>query len=139
MRIMALDLGSRTIGVALSDNSGTIAQPFCVIDREDGGGLEAIRDIVDEKAVEKILLGFPVNMDGSVGESAKRSQAFAERLRREIGVKVILWDERLTTVSAERSLLEADLSRKKRKRLIDKVAAGLILQSYLDSGGGGDE
>ncbi|BDG36891.1 Holliday junction resolvase RuvX [Parageobacillus sp. VR-IP] len=136
MRILGLDLGTKTLGVAVSDELGWTAQGLetIAIDEERGEyGLKRLREIIDEYQVETIVVGFPKNMNGTVGPRAEASQRFAELLKREFSLPVILWDERLSTMAAERMLIAADLSRKKRRKVIDKMAAVVILQSYLDS------
>lgn len=133
-RVLALDLGERTIGVAVSDSFGWTAQGLDVIRRaSDDQDFKALRQYIEEYDVRRILLGLPKNMDGSVGSSGERSIAYAERIEATLGLPVVLWDERLTTVAATRVLLEADVSRKRRKQVIDKLAAVLMLQTYLDS------
>lgn len=133
-RSMGLDVGTRTIGVATSDLLGMIA-----------GGVETIRrtteekdfarigELIEEHEVDTIVVGYPKNMNGTIGERGLASEAFAEELRRRFGVKVVLWDERLSTVTAENVLIDADLRRKKRRKIIDMMAAVVILQNYLDS------
>ncbi|MGG4491755.1 Holliday junction resolvase RuvX [Metabacillus idriensis] len=136
MRIIGLDFGSKTLGVAVSDEFGWTAQGLetIKIDEEGGNfGLERLAQIVDAHQAEKIVLGFPKNMNGTVGPRGEASQAFALKLEKKFGVPVILWDERLSTMAAERVLISADVSRKKRKKVIDKMAAVMILQGYLDS------
>lgn len=130
MRIMGLDVGEKRIGVAVSDLLGYIAQGISVVKRED---IEELKKIVGDYNIEKIVVGLPKNMDGSIGEQAKKVLAFMENLKKEINLPILTWDERLTTKEAEGVLLRADLSRAKRKKVIDKLAAVLILQSYLDS------
>lgn len=131
---MGLDYGERRIGVAMSDLFGWTAQGVEVIDQKlvkDAMG--RIAELVKEYEVESIVVGLPKNMNGTVGPSGEYCIAFAEQLRQTIALPVQLWDERLTTVSAERALLEADVSRRKRKLVIDKMAAAILLQNYLDS------
>jgi putative Holliday junction resolvase len=131
---MGLDYGDRNIGVAVSDAFGWTAQGKETVERRrDGGELDRIAELVKEYEVSEVVVGLPKNMNGSIGPRGEISIAFAEQLRQKLGLPVHLWDERLTTVSAERTLLEADVSRKKRKQVIDKMAATLILQNYLDS------
>ncbi|MCK4852517.1 MAG: Holliday junction resolvase RuvX [Candidatus Omnitrophica bacterium] len=140
MRVMALDVGTKNIGVAVSDETATIAQGReCVRRSGDAPAVERIRSIAEEYNVERIVVGFPVNMDGTIGERARDSRDFASLLAREIGVPVMLWDERLSTKEAEDIMIKADVSRKKRKAAIDRLAAQIILQNYLDSrkAGGG--
>jgi putative Holliday junction resolvase len=136
MRILGLDLGTKTLGVAVSDELGWTAQGLetIAIDEERGEyGLERLREIIGDYEVDTIVVGFPKNMNGTVGPRAEASQRFAKLLEREFSLPVVLWDERLSTMAAERMLIAADLSRKKRKQVIDKMAAVVILQSYLDS------
>lgn len=133
MRIMALDVGSKRIGVALSDPLKITAQGLQTFQRttleEDVKGLW---QLIDEHEVSQLVVGLPKNMDGSIGFKAEEVQQFVHALTAERSIEVIWIDERLTTVSAERVLLEADVSRAKRKKVIDKMAAVVILQSYLD-------
>ncbi|CAM3517560.1 Holliday junction resolvase RuvX [Paenibacillus lupini] len=134
MRTMGLDYGDRNIGVAVSDAFGWTAQGLETVQkRRDGGELTRIAEIVKEHEVTEIVVGLPKNMNNTIGPRGEISMAFAEQLQQTLNLPVHLWDERLTTVSAERTLLEADVSRKKRKLVIDKMAATLILQNYLDS------
>ncbi|KYD32881.1 Holliday junction resolvase RuvX [Parageobacillus toebii NBRC 107807] len=136
MRVLGLDLGTKTLGVAVSDELGWTAQGIetISIDEERGEyGLKRLREIIDEYEVDTIVVGFPKNMNGTVGPRAEASQRFAKLLESEFSLPVILWDERLSTMAAERMLITADVSRKKRKQVIDKMAAVVILQSYLDS------
>ncbi|GIO55799.1 Holliday junction resolvase RuvX [Paenibacillus cellulositrophicus] len=134
MRIMGLDYGDRKIGVAVSDMFGWTAQGLEVVERRrDGAEMQRIADLVREQEVEEIVVGLPKNMNGSIGPRGEICIAFADQLRDMLNLPVHLWDERLTTVSAERTLLEADVSRKKRRQVVDKMAASLILQNYLDS------
>ena len=130
-RILGLDVGERRIGVALSDALGITAQGLETIERKNA--LVEISDLIKEYDVKKIIVGMPFNMNGSKGESARLTDDFIALLRGKVGIEVTTVDERLTTAQGERILLEADLSRKKRKRSIDKIAAQLILQTYLDS------
>lgn len=136
MRIMGLDVGSKTVGVSISDAFGWTAQGLKTIQiNEDKGeyGFEEIGMLIAENEVSKVVVGLPKNMNGTIGPRGEASQFFADELNKRFGVPVVLWDERLTTVAAERVLLEADVSRKKRKKVIDKMAASMILQGYLDS------
>ncbi len=133
-RVIGLDVGEKRIGVALSDESGTIAHPLTVIARDGlSKDLKEIEGIVQEYSPVEIVMGMPLNMNGTIGESARKVLSFKDFLEEQLPVSVETWDERLTTVSSEKVLLEGDLSRKKRKKVIDKVAATLLLQSYLDS------
>ena len=131
VRILGLDVGERRIGVALSDALGITAQGLETIERENA--LVEISDLIKEHDIKKIIVGMPFNMNGSKGERARLTDDFIALLRCKVGIEVTTVDERLTTVQGERILLEADLSRKKRKRSIDRIAAQLILQTYLDS------
>jgi putative Holliday junction resolvase len=132
-RILGLDVGEKRIGVAMSDELGMIAHPLTVITRD---GLEKdlikIKEIVKEYSPVQIVVGMPLNMNGTIGESGRKMLSFTDFLKKELPVSIETWDERLTTVSSEKVLLEADLSRKKRKKVIDKVAAAILLQCYLD-------
>ncbi|MCL5057785.1 MAG: Holliday junction resolvase RuvX [Actinobacteria bacterium] len=134
MRIMGLDLGDKTIGVAVSDPLGWTAQGIEVIRRQGSIDLEIrrLKELIIEYGVELILLGLPKNMNGSVGEQGQKAIQYAGQLEERLGLPVQLWDERLSTAAAGRVLLEADISRAKRKKVIDKVAAAVILQGYLD-------
>ncbi|WP_168121674.1 Holliday junction resolvase RuvX [Paenibacillus sp. HB172176] len=134
MRTMGIDYGDRRIGVAVSDAFGWTAQGVAVVEkRRDGGEMGKLAELAKEHEVTEIVVGLPKNMNGSIGPRGEICMAFAEDMRQKLQVPVHLWDERLTTVAAERTLLEADVSRKKRKLVIDKMAATLILQNYLDS------
>ena len=134
MRIMGLDVGDKTIGVAVSDELGIIANPVTVIQRTASPrkDIGEIRRIAEEYGVERIVVGMPLMLDGTVGIQAEKVQAFVEALRRRVAVPVVTQDERLTTAEVERVLIEMDQSRAKRKKIIDKLAAAVILQSYLD-------
>lgn len=134
MRWMGLDYGDKTIGVAVSDEMGWTAQGIEVIRRKSPEeDLERIRTLVETYGVDELVVGFPRNMNGSVGPRGEICKEFAETLRRKLQLPVHLWDERLTTAEAERMLIKADVSRKKRRQVIDKMAAALILQGFLDS------
>lgn len=134
MRIMGLDYGEKTIGVAVSDELGWTAQGIEVIRRKNKqADLEALRHLMLEYHINEIVIGLPKHMNGTVGERGEMCIAFANELGKHFDLPVQLWDERLTTVAAERTLLEADVSRKKRKQVIDKIAAVFILQGYMDS------
>jgi putative Holliday junction resolvase len=132
MRIAALDVGDARIGVAVSDELGITAQGIGVVRRVGGRrDLEAIADVLRPYAPERLVVGLPLNMSGSEGPQAVRVRAFAANLATHLGLPLEFWDERLTTVAAERTLLEADVSRRRRREVIDKVAATLILQGWL--------
>lgn len=137
MRILGLDFGMKTIGVAVSDPLGWTAQGVEIIRRQDEKNLKAsierLKTICQEYNIEQILLGCPKNMNNTEGERVKKTVAFKKRIKKELQLPVKMWDERLSTVAAERDLLEADVSRAKRKLVIDKMAAVFILQGYLDS------
>ncbi len=129
-----MDVGQRRIGIAISDSLELFAQGHSVLERQDslGRDLEAIYGIVKKEMVDGIVVGLPKNMDGTEGIMAEKIRAFGNKLGEKTGLPLIFWDERLSTVAAERVLLEADLSRRKRKQKIDQVAAVFILQNYLD-------
>ena len=136
MRVMGLDVGTKTVGVAISDAFGWTAQGIetIKIDERSGQlGFKRIQELVQEHEVSTIVVGLPKNMNNTIGPRGEACQDFAEKLHKRIGINVKLWDERLSTMAAERVLLEADVSRGKRKKVIDKVAAVMILQGYLDS------
>jgi len=134
MKILSLDYGDARIGVAISDELGWTAQGLEVIERrKEGAELKRIAELVSQHEVEEVVVGLPKNMNGTIGPRGEICKAFAEQLHEMLQVPVHLWDERLTTVSAHRTLIEADVSRKKRKGVVDKMAASLILQNYLDS------
>lgn len=131
---LGLDYGDRRIGVAASDIFGWTAQGLETIDRrKEGHDMIRIRELVKEHDISEIVVGLPKNMNGTIGPRGELCMAFADQLREELQLPVHLWDERLTTVSAERVLIEGDVSRKKRKGIVDKMAAVLILQNYLDA------
>tara|TARA_Y100001970_G_scaffold294331_1_gene450837 strand:- start:147400 stop:147972 length:573 start_codon:yes stop_codon:yes gene_type:complete len=132
-RILCLDLGSKIIGLALSDVGLRIASPYKELKREKFSTLiETLKRIAEEENIVAIIVGLPLNMDGSTGPAAQSAKDFASNLAKENFVQVALWDERLSTIAVERSMIEADLSRKKRSKIIDKVAATFILQGALD-------
>ena len=134
MKILGIDYGEKRIGLALSDASNIIAHGLRVLNRvTTGNWLEEIKTIVDENKIEKIVIGLPKNMSGSIGEKGKEVLALVKLLEKVVNVPIVTWDERLTTVSAEKLLLQAELSRKKRKGILDKLSASIILQNYLDS------
>lgn len=136
MRILGLDVGAKTVGVAISDELGWTAQGITTIaiDEEAGDfGMDELEKIIKQYEVEKIVVGLPKNMNGTIGPRGEASMRFADMLRERFLLPVVMWDERLSTMAAERVLLEADLSRRKRKKVVDKMAAVMILQGYLDS------
>lgn len=134
MRYLGLDLGTKTLGLAISDKTGTIASSLVVLHHDDDFNslIEDLKKIIKEKEVEKLVLGLPKNMNGTIGECGEYILKFKELLESELGYDVVLEDERLTTKVAENILINADMSRKKRKKVIDKMAATVILQGYLD-------
>lgn len=134
MRIMGLDFGTKRIGIALSDELFITAQGLESLQRKDlKSDLEYIAGLVRDNDASEIVVGLPLSMDGTYSAKTKEAVAFFESLSKAVNIPVRTWDERLTSMQAERAMLEADLSRAKRRRLSDKVAAQLILQSYLDS------
>ena len=136
MRIMGLDYGSVTVGVALSDELLLTAQGLEIIRRKEENKLRRtlarLEALIAEYQVEEIVLGYPRNMNHTKGERCEKSEAFAVMLRKRTGLPVVLWDERLTTVAAHRIMIEAGVRREKRAKVVDQVAAALILQGYLD-------
>jgi len=137
MRILALDHGSKRIGVAVSDELKLIAQPLEYILAEPFAEfLNRLNELIREKEVELILVGMPRNMDGSYGPAAQKVQDFVVVLRGHLSVPIKLWDERLTSAQANRLLIQGNVRRDKRKEQVDKMAAAILLQSYLDSLGG---
>ena len=134
---MGLDYGTKTVGVAISDALGLTAQGRETIERKEENKLRRtcarIEELIREYEVEKIVLGFPKHMNNDVGERAEKSLEFKAMLERRTGLEVVMWDERLTTVAAERTLIESKVRREDRKKYIDKIAAVFILQGYLDS------
>lgn len=137
MRIMGLDFGSKTVGVAISDPLLITAQGIEIIRRKDENKLRQtlarIEALIEEYEVDRIVLGLPKNMNDTLGERAQLSLEFKEKLERRTGLPVVMWDERLTTVAADRAMMEAGIRRENRKDYVDKIAACLILQGYLDS------
>ena len=141
MRALGLDLGSKRIGVALSDSDGSMALPYEVLQRTGDRERDhrAIAAIVDETEAEVVVVGVPYSLDGGTGPMAKRYRAEARRLRATLAVPVETYDERLTTVTAERALRETDLSGRARRKVVDQVAAAVMLQSWLDHRARGEE
>jgi len=134
MKILGLDIGEKRIGVAVSDELGYTAQGIQVLYRKGlADDLAALKELIEAAEVSEVVVGFPKNMDGSVGKGAQKVLSFAKEMEESLSVPIILWDERWTTSEATRVLLQADLSRKKRRKVVDKLAAVLILQGYLDS------
>ena len=134
MRYLGLDLGSKTLGVSVSDPSGIIASSYGIIRHDENYKelIDEVEKIVKEKSIDEIVLGLPKNMNNTLGEKAQLSYSFKEMLEERLNIKVNLIDERLTTKQATDLLISNDTSRKKRKKVIDAVAATIILQSYLD-------
>ena len=135
MKIIGLDVGSKTIGVAVSDALGITAQGLTTIhwkEEDIHSADQELEKIIKEHEIEKAIIGLPKNMNGSIGERGEASIRFAEHFEETFQIPCVLLDERLSTMAAERILLEADVSRKKRKKVIDKMAAAMILQTYLD-------
>lgn len=134
MRILAIDHGTRRIGIAVSDELKTIAQPLEFVPAEPFGAfVTRLREIIADKAVELILVGMPRNMDGTYGPAAEKVRQFVDALKEQVAVPIRTWDERLTTAQANRFLIEADVRRRDRKQKVDQTAAAILLQSYLDS------
>jgi putative Holliday junction resolvase len=134
MKVLGLDIGEKRIGIAVSDELGYTAQGVKVLNRKGiDDDLEEIKEIIVTADVSEIVVGLPKNMDGSLGDGAQKVLSFVNKIEESLSVPVILWDERWTTSEATQVLLQADLSRKKRRKVVDKVAAVLILQGYLDS------
>lgn len=133
-RILGLDVGTKRIGVAISDPLGITAQPLTTIVRESRKrDLEAIEALLDEYDIKKVVVGMPTNMNGTIGPSGEMVKMVAEKIKNKFKIELIYIDERLSTVSAERILIESDIRREDRKNIIDKVAASYILKTYLDS------
>ena len=134
MKVLGLDIGEKRIGIAVSDALGYTAQGLTVLQRNgEDDDIGAIQELIDASQVSEVVVGLPKNMDGSLGEGAQKVMSFVSKLEELLSIPVVLWDERLTTAEATRVLLQADVSRKKRRAVVDKIAAVLILQGYLDS------
>jgi putative Holliday junction resolvase len=132
---LGIDLGDRTIGLAVSDGLGLTAQGLRTLERHGGQrDLTALQEVCAEREIARIVIGLPRNMDGSEGDRARKSRAFAQSVHTALSLPVFLYDERLSTAEAERLLISADVSRKKRAQVIDMLAAQIILQGWLDSG-----
>jgi putative holliday junction resolvase len=130
---MGLDLGEKTIGIAISDIMGITAQAKGVIRRKNlDEDLEELKSYISKYQIERIIMGLPVNMNGTSGERVIKTEEFANTLKKKFKMPILFWDERLSTIAAERILIDADISRSKRKKVIDKLAASIILQAYLD-------
>lgn len=134
MRLMGIDYGDRRIGIAVSDELMLTAQGVATIENNgDESVFRSIGELAREYEVERFVVGLPRNMNGSIGPRGELAQSFAKRLGEATGLPVAMWDERLTTMFAQRTLLEADVSRKKRKAVVDKMAAALLLQNYMEA------
>jgi len=136
MKILGLDLGSKTLGIALSDALGITAQgieTFVFPENNYQAAINRVKELLQKEKINKVVLGYPKNMNGTIGERGKISENFAKKLTNSTNIEVILWDERMTTMEAEKILINANMSRQKRKQIIDKMAAVVILQSYLNS------
>ena len=136
MRILGLDFGSKTVGVAVSDELLITAQGVEIVRRKSPSKLRQtlarIEEMIEQYGVEKIVLGYPKNMNNTEGERCEKTKEFKELLERRTGLEVVLWDERLTTVAADRSMMETGIRRENRKEYVDEIAAIFILQGYLD-------
>ena len=138
MRTMGLDLGEKTIGVAISDELGWTAQGVTTVRRsKPSADFLALEKLASEREVARVVIGLPLHLDGREGPEAVRARKFGEAVSKRLGLPVEFWDERLSTVAAEKALLEGDASRAKRRKVIDQVAATLILQGWLDAQRGG--
>jgi putative Holliday junction resolvase len=132
-RLLGLDVGTKTIGMALSDVTRSVATPFDTIRRTKfTADAKTIRDVVEKNQVGALVIGFPLNLDGSEGPRAQSTRAFARNLAVHVAVPMVFWDERLSTAAVERHLIEADASRKRRAEVVDRMAAAYILQGALD-------
>jgi len=136
LRVIGLDFGEKTCGVSVCDPFGWTAQGVETIRRKDQENLKdtikRIDELIKQYGAEKIVLGYPINMNNTIGPRAERTQQFKKRIEKDLSIEVELWDERMSTIAAKRSLIEADISRNKQKKVIDKMAAVYILQGYLD-------
>ena len=138
MKYMGLDLGTKTLGISLSDTTKTIANSYKTIhfEEEDYDSLiEPLKEIIEKENIEKIILGYPKNMNNTIGPRAQITEEFKDKIEKNLNIEVILQDERLTSVISNNVLIEANVSRKKRKKKVDGIAAVIILQSYLDKKG----
>jgi putative Holliday junction resolvase len=133
-RLLGLDVGDTTIGLALSDVLRSIASPLLTIERSKfGKDAKQLQDIIAKHKVAGLVIGYPVNMDGSHGPRTQSTRTFVSNLSKQVQLPMLMWDERLTTMAVERAMLEADLSRQRRAQLVDKLAASYMLQGFLDS------
>ena len=131
--ILCLDLGKKRIGLAISDINQKIASPYDVLkEKKFSEILIILKNLIKKFDIGSIIVGDPINMDGSLGPKSQSSRSYITNISKDIDIPILLWDERLSTVAAEKSLIEADISRKKRSKVIDKIAANIILQSFLD-------
>jgi putative Holliday junction resolvase len=138
MRWLGLDIGEKTIGVAVSDEGEVVATPLRTLPRRGGSGdLEAVGQVLQEIGAGGVVLGLPLTLEGHEGDAARRVRALGSRLADHLGCPVHYWDERFTTVQAEQALLEGNVRRRRRREVVDKVAASIILQSFLDRAAGG--
>ena len=134
MRILGIDYGDARIGLALSDASATLCgRAWTLAEWNLDRAVDAIADVVRAEGVERIVLGYPKNMNNTEGERCEKTKEFAQMLERRTGLSVVLWDERLTTVAADRHMMESGIRRENRKQYVDEIAAVFILQGYLDS------
>jgi putative Holliday junction resolvase len=133
MRYLGIDFGSKRLGLAISDEMGIIAGKYGTLEsRGTKNDLNRIKEIVEREGIQTIIIGYPKNMNGSLGKAAQRVETFVAGLKEVIDIPIETWDERLSSVSAEKTLIRGDVSRKKRKKVIDQMAAVIILQNYLD-------
>lgn len=133
-RLLGLDVGDTTIGLALSDVLRSIASPLATIERTKfSKDMARLNAVIASKGVAGLVVGYPINMDGSHGPRTQSTRTFVSNLSKNTGLPIVLWDERLTTLAVERAMLEADLSRSRRAQLVDKLAASYMLQGFLDS------
>jgi putative Holliday junction resolvase len=135
-RVLGLDVGETTIGLALSDIRRSIASPLFTIERTKfSKDIEKLETIIADNAIAGLIIGYPINMDGSMGPRTQSTRTFVSNLGKRIKLPMLLWDERLSTMAVERMMIEADMSRKRRSELVDKLAASYMLQGYLDNAG----
>lgn len=133
-RLLALDVGETTIGLALSDAMRSIASPLLTIERKKfSKDIEQLKQVIDKHKISGLLIGYPVNMDGSHGPRTQSTRTFVSNISKQISLPMLLWDERMTTMAVERVMLDADLSRQRRAQLVDKLAASYMLQGFLDN------
>ncbi len=132
--LLGLDVGEKTIGLALSDVMHSVASPLLTLRRTKfSEDVEELRKIIEKHQVMQLVVGYPLNMDGTMGPRAQSVKQFTRNIEKELGMTPVLWDERMSTIAVQRTMLDADLSRKRRGELVDKLAAAYILQGYLDS------